>query len=645
MTAKPVAGSVRPVAQGVVETEGPYDRAFILGRGCLTLQGASSRLKAPASPIFDPLCRTGTPTEVRLRSIRFVAAGLLASAGLFPIHAQTTTTQQPFPPNYKPPVPMIETSSEGSSYVPMDSWVYPALDRLHSLGYLDTAFLGLRPWTRLSIAHMLQQSADRIDTDTNNDEAKTIYLAVLQEVQPDIDNATELNHPHGTLESVYTDLRGITGTPLRDSFHLGQSIINDYGRPYEGGFNNYSGFSARAMAGRFSLYFRGEYQHAPSAAGYSSALGTFLSQNIDRIPIASNPVQDTIPQGPIASANQGRIQEAMLSYHLLGHEISFGKTDHWMGPDQGASMLWSDNAEDIYQFQIDRVEPLRIPLLSRLTGPFRYDFFVGSLKGHTDPNDPWVHVEKISFKPYRDLEFGFDRMVVWGGKGHEPITLHTFLKSFFSFQNVSGTEKFSRSDPGARFGTFDFEWRLPHLQKWVTLYSDSLVHDDVSPIDAPRRAAVHPGIYLARFPGLEKMDLRVEGGTTDQSAVGSRDVNGSFYYYEAVQKQGPTNKGFLLGDWLGRQGKGGQGWLTWHLSPQEDIQFMYRNAKASPKFIPGGTTQNDFEVSARKRFAQQYEVRGMVQYEGWKAPIYLTGKQSDTTVSAQITWFPREKSQ
>ena len=26
--------------------------------------------------------------------------------------------------------------------------------------------------------------------------------------------------------------RGISGTPLRDSFHLGSTIINDYGRPY-----------------------------------------------------------------------------------------------------------------------------------------------------------------------------------------------------------------------------------------------------------------------------------------------------------------------------------------------------------------------------------------------------------------------------
>ena len=201
-----------------------------------------------------------------MKSSVFLPAVLLCIAFVSTAEAQVTT-QQPFPPGYKPAAETISTSSEGSTYVPMDSWIYPALDRLHSLGYLDSAFLGIRPWTRLSIAHMLEESADRIDTDQNNDEARSIYLAVLREVQPDIDHATQLNHPSGQLESVYTQVRGISGTPLRDSFHLGQTIINDYGRPYESGFNNYSGFSARAEAGRFTLYWRGEYQYAPSATG------------------------------------------------------------------------------------------------------------------------------------------------------------------------------------------------------------------------------------------------------------------------------------------------------------------------------------------------------------------------------------------
>ena len=108
----------------------------------------------------------------------------------------------------------------------MDSWIYPALDRLHSLGYLDSAFLGIRPWTRLSIAHMLEQSADRIDTDTGNDEARSIYLAVLEEVQPDIDNATELNHPSAAAgERLHQSCAGSAGRRCGTAFIWGRRSL------------------------------------------------------------------------------------------------------------------------------------------------------------------------------------------------------------------------------------------------------------------------------------------------------------------------------------------------------------------------------------------------------------------------------------
>src|SRR5271165_174804 len=192
--------------------------------------------------------------------------------------------------------PAMITAPQGSTYVPMDSWMYPALDRLYGMGYINTAFLGLRPWTRLSIAHMLQDSADEIET-SNDDEARELFLALRREVQPDVDNPTTLRNPSGTFESAYTELRFISGLPLHDSFHIGETIIDDYGRPYANGFNNYTGLSARGNAGRFALYFRGEYQHAPGSSGYSPTLSQYLSNTVDEIPIATNPKQDTIPLG------------------------------------------------------------------------------------------------------------------------------------------------------------------------------------------------------------------------------------------------------------------------------------------------------------------------------------------------------------
>jgi hypothetical protein len=518
-------------------------------------------------------------------------------------------------------------------YVPVDSWVYPALDRLHGLGYLDTAYLGLRPWTRRSIQRMIDDTAQSQDI-RSNAQAFEILAALKREFGVEDEDAGDLYYG---CEGIYTRLQGISGLTLRDSFHLGQTTANDYGRPYQPGFNTVDGAAGSVEYGRFSLYARGEYQHAPSAAGYSPALVAILS-NIDNVPLASNPVQATIPAGPIAQTDVFRLMEANLSYRILNHQISFGKSDHWFAPTVGGAFTYSNNAENIYAFQIDRTEPLYIPLLSRLTGAFRYDFFVGSLKGHSDPNDPWMHVEKIDFKPTPNIEFGFERSVIWGGKGHVPITIHTFLRSFFSFSGVTPAVKVTRDDPGARFGSFDFNWRLPWLNHWLTLYTDSLVHDDISPIDAPRHAGVRPGLYLSRIPGVPRLDLRFEGVNTDPET--SRSTGGSYLYTEFVQVQGYTNKGYLMGDAIGREGQGGQAWLTYHLSPSEMVQTSFRHNKVADDFIPSGTTQNSFDVRVVKRLQNHIEISGEVQHEWWKAPVYEPGEQDDTVATFQLTLRP-----
>ena len=323
-----------------------------------------------------------------------------------------------------------------------------------------------------------------------------------------------------------------------------------------------------------------------------------------------------------------------------------------MGPGLGGGMGWSDNAENLYAFRINRVEPWHIPYLSALLGPIRYDFFIGSLQGHTRPEDPWVHSEMFEFAPTSNFQFGFQRTVIWGGKGHgclqpdntitpcdQPITLHTFLKSFFDINDTTTAEKFSRDDPGARWSTFNFSWRLPFLRHYVTLYTDSIAHDDVTPPSAPRRAAYRPGIFLSQFPHLPNLDLRVEASSTDTSTL--RSLGGQFNYYEGVQVQGYTNKGFIMGDWIGREAKGGQAWLTYHLSGSEWVQLSYLNKKTPKDFIPMGTTQNQFKIDVLKNLGHNLQLDAWFQYERWKAPIYKPGQQSDTTIAAQFTWYPK----
>ena len=234
--------------------------------------------------------------------------------------------------------------------------------------------------------------------------------------------------------------------------------------------------------------------------------------------------------------------------------------------------------------------------------------------------------------------------MIWGGQGHEPITVDSFLRSFFSTSaGVGAINKFGRNDPGARFGAFDFSYRLPFVRNWLTLYADSEVHDDVSPIDAPRRASYRPGLYLSHLPGIAKLDLRVEAASTDPSNSNGASQHGHFMYWETIERQGYTNQGQLFGDWIGREDKGGQAWMTYHLSGNEWIQVGARNQKATTYFIPGGTTLNDINFQIVKRIGKDFEINGNFTYERWKAPIYLPGQQTVTTSTIQLTWFPERK--
>jgi hypothetical protein len=110
-----------------------------------------------------------------------------------------------------------------------------------------------------------------------------------------------------------------------------------------------------------------------------------------------------------------------------------------------------------------------------------------------------------------------------------------------------------------------------------------------------------------------------------------------------VQKQGYTNKGNILGDWIGREAIGGQAWLTYHLSGDEWVDVEYLKKQTPKDFIPGGTTQTQLRIDVVKRIGPDIEINGWFQHERWVAPIYLPGVQSNNAFIVQVTFFPKLK--
>ena len=516
--------------------------------------------------------------------------------------------------------------SRGTPYVELDSWIYPGLERLAALGYIHSEFLAMRPWTRIECAELVEEAGDNIRAERiDSSEANQLYDALLREFRTDSEVSSAGIEPSLHVESIYAAATNISGPPLTDSYHFGQTVINNFGRPYEQGFNSVSGFSGWSTAGRFAIYTRGEYQHSPSAPGNSESVQNLITT------LDGTPLQPATAQ---PARSQFRLLDTYVAANVAGWDLAFGKQSLWWGPAQGSALLFSDNAEPIYMFRASRIAPFTLPWILHWLGPMKWDIFFGKLSGNVYPPRPLIHGEKISFKPTPNLELGFSRTVEMGGVGR-PLTLGHLALSYFSL--TSPTNETPNTDPGKRTGGFDLTYRLPFVRDWLTFYLDSLADDDPSPLANPRRAGINPGLYLTRFPKIPKLDLRVEGVTTNTPAS---SAGGHFIYFDTFYRQLYTNKNNLIGSWIGREGEGIQAWSEYWFSPRSTLQFGYRHAKVASDFIPRGETLNDSSVKANWWVQKDLCVSGFVQYEKWLAPVLAPTMQSNWTSSIQISFQP-----
>lgn len=531
----------------------------------------------------------------------------------------------------------------GSPYVPLDSWIYPALLRLAALGYIKSDIEGMRPWTRMECARLVEEAGDTIeDKQSVRPEVNELYEPLEREFASEVNLLSGGNNRTAQIESVYTRVSGVSGKPLADSYHFGQTIINDYGRPFQEGFNDIAGFSGWVSDGPFVAYVRGEYQHAPSSPAEPLAARQVIGE-VDEV--------SAVPPGTVVSeVNQFRLLDSYVGMNVDNIELSFGKQSLWWGPGEGGPLMFSDDAEPIDMVRITNVRPFKLPSLLGWLGPVRGEFSVGRLTGQefvfgestgvvgefgqSLTDQPFINGQKITIKPTKNFEFSISKTGIFGGPG-VPVTWRSFLRSVFSRSNYPpGTV----NDPGDRRTGADFTYRVPGARRWLTFYGDAFSEDEISPLAYPRKSAMQGGIYLARIPGFSKLDFRAEGGFTEPP--GFWDCQGCFYFNDRFL-DGFTNRKNLMGSWLGRAGQGEQLWSTYWASARKSIKFGYRHSKIAPDFVPGGGTLTDGSVAVNWWIHSDWNISGSVQYEKWNIPVLAATPQANWTTSIQLGYWPK----
>jgi hypothetical protein len=530
--------------------------------------------------------------------------------------------------------PSQSSRNPGSPYVPLDSWVYPALERLAALRYINSDFRGMRPWTRTECARLTDESGEEIRNRILSDRVPSKEIAELQKAL-EKEFAPELVRSGGSMnrslrvERVYARAMNISGPVLNDSYHFGQTVANDYGRPFRRGTNIVTGGALSASYGPFFGYALGEFQHAPSGPTLSNSVRNLIAQ-MDRLPVNA-----AVPFEPI---NRFRLLDTYVGMNFKNWQISFGRQSLWWGTSESGPLLLSYNAEPINMLRINRVVPFRLPWVFKIFGPMRVDFFVGRLGGHQVAARPWIQGQRLSFKMTRKFEFGLTHTAIFGGQGR-PNGIDVFFKVLFPFRELH-RELIGGPSLSDQHMSFDFQYRFG---RFGTFYGEFLGSDNIHPFDAPTRMATNTGVYFPRLPGLPHMDLRLEGYYTESPCEPNCGGNGTpgpasqLHYWHSDYKNGYTNNGVILGNSIGRAGIGYQGWLTYWFSTTNKLQLNFKKSLVSDSFVPSGAHWTDFGVRHELQLRSGIYVKSAFQFERiGRYPILFSGRANNVTASLEL---------
>jgi membrane-associated phospholipid phosphatase len=530
----------------------------------------------------------------------------------------------------------------GSPSVPLDSWVYPAMERLAALGYVQTAIMGQKPWTRMECARLTDEAGENLEQEnTAKQEASELQARLGREFSYEIGLLGGGRNLTANLDSVYARVVSISGPALTDGYHFGQTVSYDFGRPFERGTNGQAGGSFSAAAGPLAIYVRAEYQHAPSAPALSDTVRNFIA-SVDDIPLSE------VRSGPLAPINRLRLLDTYATVDLNNWQIAVGRQSLSWGPDSDGSMLWSDNSEPIDMVRLVNPEPFRMPVISRIVGPVRIDQFFGRLEGGSFVRRPFIYGQKVNFKPLPFLEFGLGRTAEIGGTGGGAVPITT---SNIFYNLIGAVNPSSGIVPGKDSSEMDWTFYVPKVRNYVVFYGDSYAADDIFPIENPARNPWHPGIYITRIPGIPKLDFHVEGVSTESPCAligagghGCGGNRGLYSYYNVKYRDGYTNDGQLIGNTVGRDGRTVQSWFTYWLSPQNTLQFIYRNSSVASNFVPGGGDWQDYGLRNEMHSQNGLYVKSELQYEHISHyPILFAGAENNVTAIVEVGFSPERR--
>jgi len=404
-----------------------------------------------------------------------------------------------------------------SAGVPLDSWVYPALDRLAGLGLIDSALQGSRPYTRIEAARQVREARDK----AVGGEFPPVVNRLLTRLESELkDQLAELGSDSAVFHNYLKPLRSLD---LEYLFRDGQvsSFPGTNARQFDLEYNNFGLGHNGKHNGRFSF---------ESEARLAGLL--FLS---------GRPIIEIGRHDMDEFDTSLDLLEGKVALELGPVEFSLGRQALWWGQGRHGSLILTNNAEPLDMFRVTNPVPVLLPWFLHYLGPFRFDVFWSRLEEDRTVPEPYFAGLRLCFKPLPMLEIGASRTAIFGGQGRPKIDFSDFL-TILGGKNLTGGD-----DTSNQLAALDVRLRLPYL--WgLELYGEWGGEDEAGGFVSNH--AYLAGLYLPQLEPSGRLGLRLEYADLSHLAD-----NAPPWYHHTIYRSGFTYEQKILGHHAGGAAK------------------------------------------------------------------------------------------
>ena len=405
-------------------------------------------------------------------------------------------------------LPGVAIAVPATSQIPLDSWVYSALDKISALGLVNSSLQGTRPYARFEAGRQVEEA---------------LTAAQFQDVSPAI---------HALLNKLEREL-GDTLTDLREGSSAGLLKLREVQLKYVYQNGDESTIAGnRVVASQHPLNYNNyglnyQEQNAQLILQGETRLGGFFL--IDLRPLILFQTGDD--NDADVTLLDGRAVAQLGSF-----EISVGRQSLWWGQGRHGSLVLTNNAKPLDMVRVTNSTPFLLPWFFKYLGPFRFDVFWSRLEKDRSVENPYFAGLRIDTKPLPWIELGASRTVMFGGKGRPNVDWNEFL-------TILGGKNPSGEDNSNSVAALDGRVLLPFLWN-AELYGEYGGEDEAGHFIA--NTAWLAGLYLPKIDPSGRLSLRLE-----QADLSQIDDNSPVWYRHGIYRSGYTYEGIVMGHHVG----------------------------------------------------------------------------------------------